>query len=186
VNEPTSNDDVARFVKALANETRLRIVGVLSLGARTRAELAEALGLRPDALTRHIHLLRDAGLIVDEETGDPGRLRLEIAWLRSGNALSASVKRLPESITSSALSSLEATSLAPFVRDGRISKIPVAAEKQKVLMRWLVERFEVGRSYPEREVNAILKEVHPDFAALRRMLIDYRNMERDHGVYRRI
>jgi hypothetical protein len=186
VTEPASSDDVARFVKALANETRLRIVGVLSLGARTRAELADELGLRPDALTRHVHLLRDAGLIVDDETGDPAKLRLETAWLRSGNALSDSIKRLPETITSSTLSSLEATTLAPFVRDGRISKIPVAAEKQKILMRWLVERFEEGRTYPEREVNAILKEVHPDFAALRRMLIDYRNMKRDHGVYRRV
>jgi DNA-binding HxlR family transcriptional regulator len=186
VNESTSNDRVSRFVKALANETRLRIVGLLSLGARTCSELTEGLGLRPDALTRHIHLLREAGLIVDDETSGGGRLRLETAWLRSGNALSDSVKRLPDSITSSTLSSLEATALSPFVRDGRISKIPVAAEKQKMLMRWLVERFETGRSYPEREVNAILKEVHPDFAALRRMLIDYRNMERDHGVYRRL
>ncbi len=184
--ETAPSDDVARFVKALANETRLRIVGVLSLGARTRAQLAEVLGLRPDALTRHVYLLRDAGLIVDDESSGSGRLRLETAWLRSGNALSNSVKRQLASITSSSLSSLEAATLTPFVRDGHIFKIPVAAEKQKMLMRWLVERFETDRSYPEREVNAILKEVHPDFAALRRMLIDYRIMERDHGVYRRI
>jgi DNA-binding HxlR family transcriptional regulator len=186
VTELTSDGDVARYIKALANETRLRIVGILSLGSRTSSELAEALGLRCDALTRHIRLLRDAGLVVDDITGDSGRLRLETAWLRSGNALSNSIKRTPTPITSSTLSSLEATTLAPFVREGRISKIPVAAEKQKMLMRWLVERFEVGRSYAEREVNALLKETHPDFAALRRMLVDYHIMERDHGVYRRI
>jgi DNA-binding HxlR family transcriptional regulator len=186
VTETTSDDDAARYIKALANETRLRIVGVLSLGSRTCPELVKAIGLRREALTRHIRLLRDAGLVVDDETGDPGRLRLETAWLRSGSALSASLKRAPASITSSTLSPLEATTLAPFVRDGRILKIPVAAEKQKMLMRWLVERFEKGRSYPEREVNALVKELHPDFAALRRMLVDYRCMERDHGVYRRI
>jgi DNA-binding transcriptional ArsR family regulator len=53
VTEPASNDDVARFVRALANETRLRIVGVLSLGARTHAELAEAVGVRPDLERDH-------------------------------------------------------------------------------------------------------------------------------------
>jgi len=182
----SASDDVSRFVKALANETRLRIVGVLSLGARTRSELAEVLRLRPDALNRHLRLLRDAGLILDDETSGNGKLQLEIAWLRSGNALSNSVKRPAESLASPTLSRLEATTLAPFVRDGRISKIPVGAEKQKLLMRWLVERFEENRSYAEREVNAILKEVHPDFAALRRMLVDYRNMARDHGVYKRV
>jgi hypothetical protein len=38
-------------------------------------------------------------------------------------------------------------------------------------------------TYPERQVNAILQEVDPDYATLRRYLVDAGLMQRDQGVY---
>ncbi|MDP9356578.1 MAG: DUF2087 domain-containing protein, partial [Chloroflexota bacterium] len=45
-------------------------------------------------------------------------------------------------------------------------------------------RFEPGREYPEKEVNAILRSAHEDVATLRRDLVDFGFMVRANGIYR--
>ena len=45
------------------------------------------------------------------------------------------------------------------------------------------QRFEPGRKSAEREVDAVLKEIHDDHAALRRYLVDDGFMTREAGVY---
>lgn len=47
----------------------------------------------------------------------------------------------------------------------------------------LIARFEPRRRYPEKEVNAILRSVHDDFASLRRELVNVGYLEREDGVY---
>lgn len=73
--------------------------------------------------------------------------------------------------------------LSTFVHDGRLVRMPARQSKKLVILRWLVERFEPGVSYPERQVNEILKEVDPDYAMLRRYLVDAGLMQRDQGIY---
>ena len=51
--------------------------------------------------------------------------------------------------------------------------------KLLVVLRHLLQEFEPGRAYPEKEVNTILARFHPDTAALRRYLVDDEFMERD-------
>jgi len=175
----------AHFLKTLANETRLRIVGCLSLGPLTRSELSTRLGLRLEEAARHVRMLCVAGLIVEDVSRATPELRLETAWLRAGNDLTKIFARTAGAHGGGEPESAESKILAAFVREDRIVRIPVAVKKQLVLLRWLVERFDEEREYPEREVNAILKDAHPDFAALRRMLVDHGFMRRDHGIYRR-
>ena len=73
--------------------------------------------------------------------------------------------------------------LRVFVRDGRLTSIPTVHAKRLIVLDWLVQRFEPGRHYPERTVNHIISEVHPDTAALRRYLVDEGLLARDHGEY---
>lgn len=52
-------------------------------------------------------------------------------------------------------------------------------EKSRIMvMEVIAARFEAGRTYGEKEVNAILGSIHDDGNALRRYLIDYGFMER--------
>jgi hypothetical protein len=67
--------------------------------------------------------------------------------------------------------------------EGRLAGIPVQRKKRLAILRWLVEDFQPGRRYPEREVNQILARHHPDFAALRRYLVDEELMQRNRSVY---
>jgi hypothetical protein len=58
-------------------------------------------------------------------------------------------------------------------------KIFSAKEKKKIVtLRKIMEQFEKGRIYPEKEINQILKEIYEDYPTLRRYLIEYGFMER--------
>ena len=66
---------------------------------------------------------------------------------------------------------------------GRLISIPVQRKKRMSVLSWLVEDFQPGRLYPESEVNRIISRRHPDFAALRRYMVDEELLQRRRGVY---
>jgi hypothetical protein len=66
---------------------------------------------------------------------------------------------------------------------GRLIAIPVQRKKRLAVLRWIVEDFQPGRLYAEAEVNRIIARRHPDFASLRRFLVDEELMQRRRGVY---
>lgn len=69
---------------------------------------------------------------------------------------------------------------------GRLKEIPIGQTRQRIVLTRIVDAFAAGTNYPEKEVNAILQRFHPDFATLRRYLIDHRFMAREKNVYWRL
>lgn len=67
----------------------------------------------------------------------------------------------------------------PHGPGGPMKSIPSKEKHKRLVAEAIVQRFEFGRSYTEREVNDILEEIHSDYAALRRALIDYRLLDRE-------
>ncbi|MFZ5817674.1 MAG: DUF2087 domain-containing protein [Bacillota bacterium] len=63
--------------------------------------------------------------------------------------------------------------------EGRIRQMPAKRAKVEALLDYLVEQFETGRLYAEREINEVLLRFHPDFCTLRRYLVDTRRMARN-------
>jgi len=173
-------------LKALANETRLKIVGLLALEPRSQAELAEALKMQPEKLSRHLDLLSQSGIVVEQSSGTRRVWRLDTGWLQPEGQVVPMLRRPPPPEPVAGMDAHEAKTLSAFVRDGRLVRIPVVPSKQTVVMRWLVAHFDSDATYPERDLNAVLEQVHPDFATLRRMLVDHRFMARQNGIYRRI
>ncbi|MBH1940831.1 DUF2087 domain-containing protein [Mobilitalea sibirica] len=58
-------------------------------------------------------------------------------------------------------------------------KLFSAKEKKKIVtLRKIAEQFEKGKTYTEKEINQILKEIYSDYPTLRRYLIQYGFMER--------
>ncbi len=70
-----------------------------------------------------------------------------------------------------------------LTEDGRLRTIPSKQSKLLVVLDRLAQEFEPGRTYPEAEVNQILLRFHPDFAALRRYLVENDFMTREDNVY---
>ena len=71
-----------------------------------------------------------------------------------------------------------------FFDGERLRSIPTRRRPRAAVLMELLTRFERGREYAEREVNAILATAHDDVASLRRELVDYRWFTRADGVYR--
>lgn len=75
-------DAVDRALVALADRTRRGVVELLRRGPRRAGELAGALAVSAPALTRHLRVLRDSGLV--DETGDDADGRVSVYRLRPG------------------------------------------------------------------------------------------------------
>jgi len=67
--------------------------------------------------------------------------------------------------------------------DGSLRTIPSKQSKLLVVLDHLSQSFEPGRTYPETEVNDILTRFHPDYAALRRYLVENGFLTREDNVY---
>ena len=70
-----------------------------------------------------------------------------------------------------------------FSPEGRLHTMPTRHVKRHVVLDHVAQRFQPGRTYAEREVDAVLKEIHDDHAALRRYLVDDGFLMREDNVY---
>jgi hypothetical protein len=70
-----------------------------------------------------------------------------------------------------------------FLRGERLTTIPAQRKKRLLVLRYLAEQFKPGERYPEADVNWILGRFHPDYALLRRLLVDEELMRRQAGIY---
>lgn len=67
----------------------------------------------------------------------------------------------------------------------RLKRLPAKVSKKLVVLEAVAALFTPGRTYTQKEVNALLEEVYPDPVTLRRDLIDFRFLRRtdDGGAY---
>ena len=63
------------------------------------------------------------------------------------------------------------------------STSPSSKKMLMAVLRWIVEDFQPGRLYPEADVNRVVSRRHPDFATIRRRLVDEDLMQRQRSVY---
>ncbi len=66
----------ARLLKALANETRLRIIHALSKGEMHVGAIAEITGAEQSTVSKHLAVLRAVGVVDDERRGNEVYYRL--------------------------------------------------------------------------------------------------------------
>jgi DNA-binding HxlR family transcriptional regulator len=182
-----SDPELLTFFKALADASRLKIVGLLAQQPYTVEQMAEILQLRPSTVSHHLSKLAEAGLVSARAESYYNIYRLEQETLEN-----VARRLLSHDTLSSAAGNVDAAAYdRKVVRDftlpdGRLKTIPAQRKKLEAVLRHLVLAFETGRRYTEKEVNEILGRFHADTASLRRELIGFRLMARDHGEYWRL
>jgi DNA-binding transcriptional ArsR family regulator len=72
--------ELAPLLTALADPTRRHVVQLLRDGPRRAGELAAASGTSAPAMSRHLRVLLQAGIVSDERRADDARAR--VFWLR--------------------------------------------------------------------------------------------------------
>ena len=166
------------IVGLLADADRRRVVAAMILGATTSPDIARSAGLDGRAVATALHRLTERGLVIRD--GEHSFI-VEEAFAAAARAAAVAPQPLDPDVDPEV-----AKVMRSFVRDGRITRIPMQHAKRRVILEWLVQDFEPGRRYSEPMVNLILGQRHPDTAAWRRALVDEELMDRDHGEYWRI
>jgi DNA-binding transcriptional ArsR family regulator len=175
-----------RFFKALADESRLKIVGLLAASEHNVQDLARSLGLKEPTISHHLAVLREAELVRMRSDRNTHWYRLDFEVLRG---VSRTVLRRENLVTIS--NDLDANDwerkvLGNFTDGDRLKEIPAARKKRWAILKWLVGRFDPGATYTENQLNEIIKRHHWDTATLRREMIGYRMLARHKGIYRRL
>lgn len=179
---PETMETLLAFFKALADETRLRMLGLLSQRECSVEEIAVTLGVREPTASHHLGKLKELNLVIMRAEGNTHLYRMHAEGLR---ALSKDVLT-PETLAQVAAKDLDADKyetkvMRTYVADEKLKEIPGQRKKRDVILRWLVDQFEFDRQYTETEVNEILRGFHPDVATLRREFIMTGLMDRSDG-----
>jgi len=163
----------------LSEPERLRAVAALALGAATVTEVMERAGLDHRTATTALGRLEAGGLV---STVD-GSLVLHVEVFKEA-ARAASRHRAADG-PSTGDAATDAV-LRAFTQAGRLIRLPAARGKRRRLLEHIVTTFEPGVRYPEPEVDAMLRAWYPDYASLRRYLVDEHLLAREAGVYWRV
>jgi hypothetical protein len=167
--------EILSFVKAMASADRLRIVGLLSLGSKRVTEIADALGIHPSEVTRHLEQLT-ASSVVHEADG---------VYLLDEKAIESLARGQFEGKRPTYEAKAEKQEdvrkvLKNFLNaDGTLKQIPPMGNKLMIILNFIVDAFAYDTNYTEKEVNTILRRFHVDTAALRRYLVDQALMARE-------
>lgn len=178
-----NNADPAEFFKCFADKTRLDIISILSSQDSYVEYIASALSLTSATVCFHLKKLEANGLVSTrrEQFYIMYSLNRELLDKTVGEIIACVPEKEP-----AAPDSYEKSVLNSFFRYGKLTALPVQRKKREIVLREIAGRFERGRDYDEKEVNAIISALHDDYCTIRRDLIGFGMMTRDHEIYRRL
>lgn len=163
------------IVGLLADRHRRQLIALLDEADRSGDELITAVESPPRSTLEHLVRLESARLV--EIRDGVYSLDADIFARSVREAAMTRIGRLND----------EHTQLARlYLYRNRLVAMPSEAWAVTVFLELIAEDFQFGEVYCEREVNTTLYGWYGDWALLRRLLIDNRYLERDHGTYWRV
>jgi DNA-binding HxlR family transcriptional regulator len=176
---PIKREELVAPLSALADDTRLHILELLTRRGEVLAqELITELDLSQSSVSRHLKQLVSTGFLIERRSEGANKsyrldpARVDWVFMAVKNLLSGTAASEEPEIT-------EAVDLRADVRrflnaNGRLVSWPAKRKDQLPVLAYLATRFEPGREYSEKEVNALLNQWHDynDPAILRRSLYD--------------
>jgi len=184
---PDIETELLEFFKALADASRLKIIGLLAQREYSGEELAAFLDIKPSTVTHHLSYLIQAGLVSARAESYYNFYRLESKTLEEKARRLLSRESFQTNVDGVDLDAYDKQVVKNFLTpEGRLKSVPLQRKKLLAILRYIVQSFEVGQRYSEREVNDIIRHFDDDTAGLRRDLVDHHLMTREASVYWRI
>lgn len=176
------NEELIDVFKALADSNRLKIIGLLAQKAYSVEELAALLALKAPTVSHHLSKLTKTGLISARAESYYSVYSLNTAALEALSRRILSAEQVSAAAADVDLNAYDAKVVRAFsLPDGRLKTIPAQRKKLEAILRHVVQVFEPGRRYSEKQVNEILLRFHEDSASLRRELVGSGLMAREGG-----
>ena len=170
------------LLKLLADETRLEILNILLKEDSYVEKIACELSLTPATICYHLKKMESAGVV------NCSRSQFYIIYSLNreifDKPLFELIKKDEEIVDTEEKYKKEV--ISHFFKYGRLTQIPTQRKKREIVLAEILEQFSFDREYPEKEVNEIILRYHEDFCTIRREMIAFGMMTRDHEIYKRV
>lgn len=174
-------DDCTAVFKALADESRLKIISIL-LEKDTYAEyLANALGLTAPTVTYHMNKLEKAGLV------SASKIQQYVIYSINRELIDKPIGEFIKSLIQyDDKNSYEEQVIQNFFEYGRLKKIPSQLKKRYIVIEYIAKQFVLGKIYSEKELVSVIIDFHDDYCTIKRDLIGMGFFEDLNRNYKRI
>ena len=170
------------LLKLIADETRLEILNILLKEDSYVEKIACELSLTPATICYHLKKIEAAGVV------NCSRSQFYIIYSLNreifDKPLYELIKKDEEIVNTEEKYKKEV--ISNFFKYGRLTQIPTQRKKREIVLAQILEQFDLDREYTEKEVNEIILRYHEDFCTIRREMIAFGMMTRDHEIYRRV
>lgn len=169
------------LLKLLADETRLEILNILLREDSYVEKIACELSLTPATICYHLKKMESAGVV------NCSRSQFYIIYSLNREIFN---KPLFELIKDDKIVNTEEkykkSVISNFFKYGKLTQLPTQRKKREIVLSEILKLFEPDREYTEKEVNEIILRYHEDYCTIRREMISFGMMTRDHETYRRV
>lgn len=181
-----TEEQALKLFKGLADRSRLQILKSLLEEDMYVERLAQRLELTPATVSFHLKKLMDAGAVSSrrEQYYTMYSINKEVFQCRILDILgekSSDAQRQQEREARYRQRVLDS-----FFEYGRLKAIPAQRKKERICLEQIAKELELGRPYPERELNQVLLRFHQDYCTLRRDMISEGILRREEGLYTRL
>ena len=180
-----TEEQALKLFKGLADRSRLQILKSLLEEDMYVERLAQRLELTPATVSFHLKKLMDAGAVSSrrEQYYTMYSINKEVFQCRILDILgekSSDAQRQQEREARYRQRVLDS-----FFEYDRLKSIPAQRKKERICLEEIAKELELGRPYPERELNQVLLRFHQDYCTLRRDMISEGILRREDGLYTR-
>lgn len=170
------------LLKLIADETRIEILNILLKEDSYVEKIACELSLTPATICYHLKKMEAAGVV------NCSRSQFYIIYSLNreifDKPLYELIKKDDQIVDTEEKYKKEV--LSNFFKYGRLTQIPTQRKKREIVLAQILRQFEFEREYDEKEVNEIILRYHEDFCTIRREMISFGMMTRQHKERREI
>ena len=178
----TENEAIA-LLKCMADKSRLQILKSLAMEDMYVERLAERLNLTAPTISFHLKKLQDAGAVSSYKN--------QYYTMYSLNSAVFEVRLMDILREESAEADVQQERdlkyrqkvIDTFFEYGKLKAIPAQRKKRRIVLEEIAKDFEMGKTYDEKEVNLIIAAYHDDFCTIRREMIAFGLVTREHETY---
>jgi len=176
-------DQSLAIMKALADQSRLAIVGSLLERPQYVEEIAQRHDLAPSTASFHLRKLEKAGLVSSRKEQYYVVFRTNDEIFNTTLHEIVSAHPAGREMQDDRMEAYRRKVLDSFFRNGRLEKLPAQHKKRLIVLEQFALRFESGRRYEEQEVTGLIMPLFEDYCAIRRLLVDEGLIRRDGAQY---
>jgi ArsR family transcriptional regulator, arsenate/arsenite/antimonite-responsive transcriptional repressor len=140
--------DIVPLFKVLADETRIRILALITERALSVEEIAAAVDLSSATVSHHLQRLKEAGLVEAERQQYYTVYRFHRQPLLDALRLAANPPTPPD--LADDLAKYDQKVLGDYLVAGKLKTIPAQRKKRDVILRYPAEQFAYDRDYSEQ------------------------------------